>query len=98
MAPPNYVFICGNTLQLVLSLRRFRPCFHTANQILQQYKDITITWFSLIGRADGRTEPDCIRLHNTRANDSEQQPTLAFLLKSPSYLTYKHEQTSCPAP
>lgn len=27
----------------------------------------------------------------TRAKDSEQQPTLASLLKSPSYLTDKHE-------
>ena len=54
--------------------------------------------FSSIGRADGHTEPDSILLYNTRATDSEQQPKLAFLLKSLSYLTYKHEYVSCPAP
>lgn len=34
----------------------------------------------------------------TRATDSEQHPTLGFLLNSPPYLTREHEHTSCPAP
>ena len=44
----------------------------------------------MMGRADGPTEPDSILLHNTRATDSEQQSTLAFLQKSPN-LIYKYE-------
>lgn len=34
----------------------------------------------------------------TRTTYSEQQPTVAFLLKCPSYLNYKHEHMSYPAP
>ena len=67
-------------------------CMYTANQILHE-----ASLHCIIGSADSHNEHDSILLHytNTEATDSEQ-PTLAVLLKSPSYLTYKH--TSCPSP
>lgn len=37
--------------------------------------------------------------YTTQSTDSEHQPTLALLFKSPSYLTYKQcKHTFCPAP
>lgn len=45
----------------------------------------------------GRTNDSLIR-NTTAASDFEEQNTLAFLPKSPSYPAHKHEHTPRPAP
>lgn len=54
------------------------------------------SWFAGIW-VDSFTESYGSLLLNSRATDFEKQLTLAFLLKSPPYLIYKHEHKSSPA-
>lgn len=69
-------------IQLGVHRYRLGPYPYTANQ-----NRLQLCQHSIKGREDGHTEPDCSLLHNTRATGVKQWPTLAFMLKSPSYLT-----------
>ena len=75
-------FICWDT---VSSLHRWRSVYVS----IQPIKLLTLKPY---------LHKAAMTNNQTAASDSKQQPRLAFLLKSPSFLTYKYGHISHPAP